>query len=199
MKKISVLMVLSLILLVPASFLLAQSKPLAQPPVLLTSCGQSPGPAMIKVFLQKLNIEFELNPLATAANLQQKKAAGQPYGSVIIVIGASLKGMGAAGISIDDEIKRITQLIEEAKKEGITVIGAHIEGMKRRSQGASAGDTTDEQSIDAVAPNCHLLLINKDGNSDGRFTAIAKAKNIPMIEIEKNVDLMTELARIYGR
>ena len=192
-------MVLSLILLVPASFLLAQSKPLAQPPVLLTSCGQSPGPAMIKVFLQKLNIEFELNPLATAANLQQKKAAGQPYGSVIIVMGASLKGMGAAGISIDDEIKRITQLIEEAKKEGITVIGAHIEGMKRRSQGASAGDTTDEQSIDAVAPNCHLLLINKDGNSDGRFTAIAKAKNIPMIEIEKNVDLMTELARIYGR
>jgi len=107
--------------------------------------------------------------------------------------------MGAAGISIDDEIKRITQLIEEAKKEGITVIGAHIEGMKRRSQGASAGDTTDEQSIDAVAPNCQLLLINKDGNSDGRFTAIAKAKNIPMIEIEKNVDLMTELARIYGR
>lgn len=199
MKKISVLMVLSLILLVPASFLLAQSKPLAQPPVLLTSCGQSPGPAMIKVFLQKLNIEFELNPLATAANLQQKKAAGQPYGSVIIVMGASLKGMGAAGISIDDEIKRITQLIEEAKKEGITVIGAHIEGMKRRSQGASAGDTTDEQSIDAVAPNCQLLLINKDGNSDGRFTAIAKAKNIPMIEIEKNVDLMTELARIYGR
>ncbi len=199
MKKISVLMALSLILLVPASFLLAQSKPLAQPPVLLTSCGQSPGPAMIKVFLQKLNIEFELNPLATAANLQQKKAAGQPYGSVIIVMGASLKGMGAAGISIDDEIKRITQLIEEAKKEGITVIGAHIEGMKRRSQGASAGDTTDEQSIDAVAPNCQLLLINKDGNSDGRFTAIAKAKNIPMIEIEKNVDLMTELARIYGR
>ena len=199
MKKISVLMALSLILLVPASFLLAQSKPLAQPPVLLTSCGQSPGPAMIKVFLQKLNIEFELNPLATAANLQQKKAAGQTYGSVIIVMGASLKGMGAAGISIDDEIKRITQLIEEAKKEGITVIGAHIEGMKRRSQGASAGDTTDEQSIDAVAPNCHLLLINKDGNSDGRFTAIAKAKNIPMIEIEKNVDLMTELARIYGQ
>ena len=199
MKKVSVLIVFWLMLLMPAAFLLAQPKPLANPPVLLTSCGQSPGPAMIKVFLQKLNIEFELNPLATAASLNDKKASGQPYGSVIIVMGASLKGMGAAGISIDDEIKRISQLIEEAKKEGITVIGAHIEGMKRRSQGASAGDTTDEQSIDGVAPNCQLLLINKDGNSDGRFTAIAKAQNIPLIEIEKNVDLMTELARIYGR
>ena len=199
MKKVSVLIVFWLMLLMPAAFLLAQPKPLANPPVLLTSCGQSPGPAMIKVFLQKLNIEFELNPLATAASLNDKKASGQPYGSVIIVMGASLKGMGAAGISIDDEIKRISQLIEKKKKEGITVIGAHIEGMKRRSQGASAGDTTDEQSIDGVAPNCQLLLINKDGNSDGRFTAIAKAKNIPLIEIEKNVDLMTELARIYGR
>jgi len=105
MKKVSALIVFSLILLVPASALLAQPKPLANPPVLLTSCGQSPGPAIIKVVLQKLNIEFELNPLATAASLQQKKAAGQPYGSVIVVMGASLKGMGAAGISIEDEIK----------------------------------------------------------------------------------------------
>jgi hypothetical protein len=46
--------------------------------------------------------------------------------------------------------------------------------MKRRSQGASAGDTTDEQSIDAVAPNTDLLIINKEG--DGRLTAIAEAK-----------------------
>lgn len=199
MKKVSALIVFSLILLVPASALLAQPKPLANPPVLLTSCGQSPGPAIIKVVLQKLNIEFELNPLATAASLQQKKASGQPYGSVIIVMGASLKGMGAAGISIEDEIKRISQLIEEARKEGVTLVGAHVEGMKRRSQGASAGDTTDEQSIDAVAPNSQLLLINKDGNSDGRFTAIAQAKNIPLIEVEKNVDLIKELARIYGR
>lgn len=199
MKKLSALIVFSLILLVPASALLAQPKPLANQPVLLTSCGQSPGPAIIKVVLQKLNIEFELNPLATAASLQQKKAAGQPYGSVIVVMGASLKGMGAAGISIEDEIKRISQLIEEARKEGVTVVGAHVEGMKRRSQGASAGDTTDEQSIDAVAPNSQLLLINKDGNSDGRFTAIAQAKNIPLIEVEKNVDLIKELARIYGR
>jgi hypothetical protein len=70
--------------------------------------------------------------------------------------------------------------------------------MKRRSQGASAGDTTDEQSIDAVAPNSQLLLVNKDGDSDGRFTAIAKAKNIPLIEVDKNVDLIKELAHIYG-
>lgn len=170
----------------------------AKPPVLLTSCGQSPGPAIIKVVLQKIGIPFELIPLATTADLQKKKETGQPYGTVIIVMGASLKGMGAAGISIDDEIRRINALIQEARKQGMTIIGAHIEGMKRRAQGASAGDTTDEQSIDAVAPQSNLLLINKEGNSDGRFTQIARSKNIPLVEVEKNMDLTSELSKIFG-
>ncbi|MBC7363952.1 MAG: hypothetical protein H5U07_05335 [Candidatus Aminicenantes bacterium] len=176
----------------------AQNQPSAKPPVLLTSCGQSPGPALIKVMLQKLGVDFELIPLATAADLQKKKETGQPFGSVIIVMGASLKGMGAAGISIDDEIKRVNALIQEARNQGLTIIGAHVEGMKRRAQGAAAGDTTDEQSIDAVAPKANILLINKEGNADGRFTQIARSHNIPLIEVEKNLDLITTLSQIFG-
>jgi hypothetical protein len=114
-------------------------------------------------------------------------------------MGASLKGMGAAGISIDDELKRSAELIDEARKEGIKIIGAHIEGMKRRSQGAAAGDTTDEQTIDAVAPNSDLLIINKEGDSDGRFTTISKAGRIPMIVVEKNLDLVAELKKLFGK
>ncbi|MDI6845408.1 MAG: DUF6305 family protein [Candidatus Saccharicenans sp.] len=178
--------------------LLAQTNT-ASPPVLLTSCGQSPGPAIIKVVLQRLNIPFDLEPLATASMLQKKKESGQPYGTVIIVMGASLKGMGAAGISIDDEIKRINALIQEARKQGLTIIGAHVEGMKRRAQGAAAGDTTDEQSIDAVAPQSDILLVNREGNADGRFTTISRNRNILLIEVEKNIDLVNELSKIFGK
>ncbi|MDI6697696.1 MAG: DUF6305 family protein [Candidatus Saccharicenans sp.] len=199
MKRLAALTILSFLFLLPAVGALYGQEATARPPILLTSCGQSPGPAIIKVVLQRLGLPFELEPLATAASLQKKKESGQPFGSVIIVMGASLKGMGAAGISIDDEIKRISQLIQEAKKQGLTVIGAHVEGMKRRAQGAAAGDTTDEQSIDAVAPQSSLLLINKEGNSDGRFTAIARSKNIPLVEVEKNLDLVEELRKIYGQ
>ena len=173
--------------------------PKAETPVLLASCGQSPGPVMLKVILQKLGLEYELNALATPADLKAKADAGTPYKSLIIVMGASLKGMGAAGISIDDELKRSAELIGEARQEGIKIIGAHIEGMKRRSQGAAAGDTTDEQTIDAVAPNSDLLIINKEGDSDGRFTTISKAGNIPMIAVEKNLDLVTELGKLFGK
>jgi len=193
MKRISMIAFCGALLLAAVPFLSAQARPVkAGTPVLLTSCGQSPGPVMLKVILQKVGVPLDLTLLAAPSDLKTK-----PYKSVIIVMGASLKGMGAAGISIDDELKRVAALIDEAKKLKITVIGAHIEGMKRRAQGADAGDTTDEQSIDAVAPKSDILLINKEGDSDGRFTTIAKAKGIPMITVEKNLDLVKECEKLF--
>jgi hypothetical protein len=174
----------------------------AELPVLITSCGQSPGATMLKVIFSKMGFSpepkaYEVNMLATADDLRAAESTGHPYRSLIIVMGASLKGMGAAGISIDDELSRTARLIEEAKSLGLTVIGAHIEGMKRRAQGAAAGDNTDELSIDAIAPNSNLLLVNKDGNTDNRFSLIAKEKNIPLILVEKNLDILEELKKIF--
>jgi hypothetical protein len=171
----------------------------AELPVLVTSCGQSPGPTTLKVVLQRLKLDYAIEPLATAENLKDKSPGGAPFKTLVIVMGASLKGMGAAGISIDDELARAAELIESARAQGIKIIGAHIEGMKRRAQGAAAGDTTDEQSIDAVAPNSDLLLIYKEGNSDGRFTAISQAKGIPMIEVEKTMDLIPALESLFAK
>jgi hypothetical protein len=173
--------------------------PKAETPVLVTSCGQSPGPTTIKVVVQRLKLDFVIEPLATPATLQKKSPAGAPIKSLVIVMGASLKGMGAAGISIDDELARTAELIAAARKQGITIIGAHVEGMKRRAQGAAAGDTTDEQSIDAVAPNSDLLLVYKEGNADGRFTAISEAKGIPLIEVEKMMDLIPALEKLFSK
>ena len=165
--------------------------PKASPPVLVTSCGQSQGPAMLNVILRRVGIAYEIMPLATPQDLKAKGCK-----TLIITMGASLKGMGAAGISIDDELKRIADLIDAARKAKITIIGAHIEGMKRRAQGADAGDTTDEQSIDAVAPKSDILLVIKEGNADGRFTNISQAKKIPMVEAEKNMDLVAALEKL---
>ncbi len=185
MKK-AVLALIAALLLAAVPHLAAQAAPAkAQTPILLTSCGQSPGVGMLSVILRKVGLEYELNPLASPADLRAK-----PYKTLIVVMGASLKGMGAAGIAIEDELKRTTALIEEARKLKMKVIGAHIEGMKRRAQGADAGDTTDEQSIDAVAPKSDILLVWKDGNADGRFTSIATAKKLALLEFEKQLDMV---------
>jgi hypothetical protein len=176
--------------------------PKADLPVLITSCGQSPGPALLKVIFMKADLEYEpaayeVNPLATAEDLAAAKEAGTPFKSVIVVMGASLKGMGAAGISMDDELARTAELIQEIRDQGITLIGAHIEGMKRRAQGASTGDNTDEQSIDAVAPNSDFLIVKLDGDKDGRFTVISRDNDIPMVTVEKNLDLVDEVKKIF--
>lgn len=192
----------SAVLPAAAFFLALAAAPGAQKaglPVLLTSCGQSPGPVRIQVFLKKLQFDHVYNPQATAKDLAARKASGTPFKSVIIVTGASLKGMGAAGVSINDEIARAKDLIAEAKKQGMTVIAAHIEGMARRAQGAEPGDNSDELSIDAVCPFATLLLIRKDGNEDGRFSAIAKAHNIPMLEFEKNLELEQVLSGLFAK
>jgi porphobilinogen deaminase len=209
MKRIHKLSTLSLVfsLFIFSSYSIQESQPEipeVELPVLITSCGQSPGPIMLKVVFMRLKLEaepkaFEVIELATAEDLKAMEEAGTPYKSLIIVMGASLKGMGAAGISIDDELSRTSKLIEEARRQGITIIGAHIEGMKRRAQGAAVGDNTDELSIDAVAPKSDLLVIIKEGNADGRFTTIANEKNIPMIEAEKTLDLLSEFKKLFQK
>jgi hypothetical protein len=166
-------------------------------PIMLTSCGQSPGPVRLRIFMQRLNLQFEYKEMATAQDLVAAKTAGKPFKSVVIVTGASLKGMGAAGVSVDDELTRTAALIAEAKKQGIKIIGAHIEGMARRSAGASAGDNSDELSIDAVCPNSDLMIIKNEGDSDGRFTAISKSKNIPMFGFELNNDITSVLEQVF--
>ena len=167
-------------------------------PVLVTSIGQSPGPVYFRVFMNRLGYDFVFNSLATVEDM----AAGHPdagaFKSIIIVTGASGKGMGAAGISIEDELARAERLIAQARSLGMTVIGAHIEGMERRAQGAAPGDNTDEQSIDAVCPNADMLLVMEEGNEDGRFSNIATDAGIPIVLFEKLTNLSEVLPTIFG-
>jgi hypothetical protein len=164
----------------------------ALPPILVTSCGQSNAPNQIGVLLKRAGVEYEMIPLATVADLKAK-----PFKTLIVTMGTSLKGMGAAGIEIDDEISRTNALIEEARKLKLAILGAHVGGVKNRAQGVAVGDTTDEQSIDAVAPKSDALLVWKDGNADGRFTIIAAQKKIPLFEVEKQIDLVKEFEKIF--
>ncbi|RPJ85748.1 MAG: hypothetical protein EHM13_00170 [Acidobacteria bacterium] len=185
---------LALLALAGATAAAQPAPPALAAPVLLTSCGQSPGPVRIQVFLKKLGIEHEYKAEATAADL-----AGGKFKSLIIVTGASLKGMGAAGVSIDDELARTAKLIAEAQKQKITIVGSHVEGMDRRAKGAAPGDNSDELSIDAVCPKSQVMVVRKDGDEDARFTTIAKKQNIPILLFEKNTEIADVLKKLYGK
>lgn len=211
MKRLSKLMVgtvlFSFLLLLLFSSVFAQEKAAAdikaELPVMLTSCGQSPGPTQLKAIMTVKRYDVNIVPvfsvLTTADTLIALKNAGTPVKTIVIITGASLKGMGAAGISIKDELKRTEQLIAEAKKQKIFIIGAHIEGSERRIMGAAPGDNSDELSIDAVCPKSDLILVRKDGNVDGRFTTISKNNKIPIIEFEKMNELPAVLNNLFEK
>ena len=170
----------------------AQDAPVtADLPVLLTSCGQSPGPERVRFFLRRLEIEHEFLEQATPEDLSR-------FSTLLIVTGASLKGMGAAGVSMRDELGRTAALIEEARRLGMTVIGAHVEGMARRAQGAAPGDNSDEMSIDAVMPLADLMIVRLDGNEDRRFTVISEGDGVPLILFEKNMEMGELLSSVFG-
>jgi len=151
------------------------SLPTGEVPVLITSAGQSPGGVTVSVLCKRNKIDSEYWTLASAENLKNFK-------TLIIVIGSSLKGMGAAGIDINDELDRIEKLIEEARKQNILIIGMHIEGEARRTGYC-------EEAISFVAPRVDYLIVRSDGNKDGRFDLISKEKNIPMTIIEETLEL----------
>ena len=132
------------------------SLPKVELPLVVTTCGQSPGALMVWVLSKQIKLPCDREDLLTAEDLKAKADEGNPYKTLIITTGTSMKGMGAAGVNIDYEVARIKAIIEEAKKEDILIIGAHIEGMARRV------DATDAASIATVIPESKLLLIRED-------------------------------------
>lgn len=168
-------------------------------PVLLTSCGQSPGPTFVKLFLGRMEVDHQLLDQATAQDLMDAQSAGNPFKTLIIVTGASLKGMGAAGVSMREELIRTEALIAEARRQGLTIIGAHVEGMDRRAQGAAEGDNSDEQSIDAVMPMADVMVVRQDGNEDRRFTVLSEAEGVPLVLFEKNMEMGDAFGKVLKK
>jgi hypothetical protein len=98
--------------------------------------------------------------------------------------------MGAAGISITQELERLNSLIDQARKKGMAVIGCHIEGQARRGG-------YDEDIINQLAPKMDYLVVRKDGNTDGIFNRIAQRNRIPITYIEKTSELSQILAEMF--
>jgi len=168
------------------------SIPKAELPLVVTTCGQSPGALMIWVLSKQIKLPCDRKDLLTAEDLKAKADEGNPYKTLIITTGTSMKGMGAAGVDIDYEVARIEAVIEEAKKEGILIIGAHIEGMARRV------DATDAASIATVTPESKLLLIREDSNEDGYFTKAAEEQGVPIITFKETLDLSDIFKQLFN-
>lgn len=151
-------------------------------PYIVTTCGQSPGAVMMNMVAVQAGL--------TSVNDNSLNADGlkaDEYKTLIVTTGTSMKGMGAAGTDVDAEIERCVSLINAAKEAGLTIVGAHIEGMARRT------DSSDAASIDAVMELADVILVIEDSDSDGFFTKYAEDNNKQLIKVENTLAISSIL------
>lgn len=155
-----------------------------RPPILVTSAGQSADPSVLGALLRRLGMEAEVEALA-----QQDQLAG--VNTVLMALGGSQKALGAAGISVDEEMERIDALFAAAEAAELTVIGLHIGGEARRG-------ALSERFIEAAAPRVDFLIVTEDGNQDGYFTTLAEEIGIGIIVAESVSAVGAELRNMFA-
>ena len=162
----------------------AQDLPAAPGPVLVTSLGQSLDGFQVQLATKRAGAEVVYDPLADASALEGT-------GTLFLAVGASLKGFGEAGISIDNERDRARAFLAEAKARNIPVVVLHMGGADRR-------DDLTNQLIEVTAPEADVIFIRSDSDADGKFKAIAESNGIPLVVVPGMVELLPELKRLFS-
>ncbi len=160
-----------------------ETKAVFEKPLLITSAGQNAEVQIVAVLAKRAGLEYSLAKLATAKDLDNMK-------TLALVLGTSLKGLGAAGLDMDKERDRVTALVAEAQKRNIPLLCLHLGGENRR------GQQTDEL-IAAFLPLAKMAIVVKSGNSDGIFTRICRENKTPLIEVEKTADTLDPLQKAF--
>lgn len=156
---------------------------IAEAPILLTSGGQSADYAMIGAILDNLGMEYTSVATATSADLGDNK-------TLIVGVGGSSKGLGAAGIDADGELARLDELLGAAKDAGVTIIVMHTGGSARR------GDLSDK-FIEPVFKYADYAIVVADGDEDGLMEGICAENGIPMDKIDSIGDVATVLPNAF--
>ncbi|MBI9106430.1 MAG: hypothetical protein JEZ04_06745 [Spirochaetales bacterium] len=157
--------------------------PIAETPIILTSAGQSADVKMIESLLKKGGMEYEINEVLDSSGLGEAR-------TLVIAIGGSSKGLGAAGIDAEDEIDRIDALLKEAAAKGLTIIGMHIGGEGRR------GELSDK-FIKASVEFVDYLIVVEGGDKDGMLSGIAAENDIFMSRVGSIVDSYGALKKAF--
>jgi hypothetical protein len=161
-------------------------------PLLITNAGQGPGAKMSRLLVQRTGVvtDFDYNAEPREADLQKR-----PYKTLMVVLGSTAKGLGASGITIDQELERLNAMVAEARKLKMQIVAVLLEGKARRGKPGGA----DERCIDAIAPFAQYLVVKKDGNEDGRFDAIARKSGAPLTIIDDALDFSEVVKGMYGK
>jgi hypothetical protein len=162
-------------------------------PMLITNAGQGPGGKMARLLVSQtktlvLNTDYFYKSEPLEADLKD-----MPYKALMVVIGSSDKGLGASGITIDQEISRLQKIMKAAKEMKLPIIAVLLEKDKR----SSVATNPNERCIDTICPYAEWMIVVKDGNSDKRFDKLKEKYKIPLTIIDNAIDFTSLCKQIF--
>ena len=146
---------------------------IAEGPIILTSVGQSADVNVVQTLLKKCEIDSDLNATVTADDLGS-------YKTLVLAIGGSSKGLGAAGVDENQELDRVKSVIAKAEEQGMTIIALHIGGSARR------GTLSDKFIPDALAAADAAIIVS-EGDSDGFMKGIVTENGVATAFIDNHI------------
>jgi len=183
MKKIFLIASLFLLIFNLQGFSQGAKEYVFEEPLLISSAGQSAEVQIASVLAKRAGLSYTLEKIATIKDLENVK-------TLVLVLGTSMKGLGAAGLDMAKEKGRVKNLLKEAEKKNIPLLCLHLGGETRR------GKLTDEMIRDFL-PSAKAAIVVKSGNKDGIFSQICEENNIPLIEVEKTVQALKSFKKAF--
>lgn len=159
---------------------------MCQTPAILTSIGQSADVDIANTLCTKAGIEVTLNKNITGDELPDDCK------TLILAVGGSSKGLGAAGIDADQELARTDALIAAAKDKGITVLALHTGGSARRG-------TLSDSFITPAFQGCDAAIVVSEGDSDGLMSGILATNGTPATYVENTAGSLAALQNAFGK
>lgn len=157
--------------------------PKYEKPILISSAGQSADVTLAGTLFKKIKVDVTILPLAKNSDLNGIK-------TLVVVPGFSSKGLGAAGISREQEFDRIKELIASAKAKKMKIVMLHLGGVARR------GNQSDDFN-QMVANSSDVMVVVKTGDTDQFFTNIANKRKINIKIIDKIADAIPVIQELF--
>jgi len=196
--KHKILVALLIAAMLPASIFAASSgDPIKRYgfPFLITNAGQGPGGKMARLLVTQTKTIALDQDFWYKSEPVEKDLKERPYKALMVVIGSSDKGLGASGITIDQEIERLEKMVKTAKEAKMPIIAVLLEKDKR----SNVATNPNERCIDTICPSAEWMIVIKGGNTDQRFDKLKQKYKIPLTIIDNAIDFTSLCKEIFAK
>jgi hypothetical protein len=162
-----------------AGAVIASAPETGNPGILVTDVGQGNNAKIVRLLLKKNGItDITFVEIAAPEDLEG-------IAMMIVGVGASTKGLGAAGLDLEKEARRASTLLATAKERSVKIVGVHVGGKPRR------GEVSDPLN-ELVMMASDTFVVWQEGDEDAFFTGLAETR----IGDSSDEDALSDLLRV---